>query len=87
MRKGRDIEMLIYLSAPPQALAREQLCFCKDMGPSLLQQVVERTRGCTSRQGVIEQGAAASIYIHEKNSKDGNKNVNVVIQSVMNRPW
>ena len=65
----------------------EQPCGSKDVGPCPPQQVVERTRGYTSRQGVKVQGGAPSIYVHETNSKDGKRDVNAIIQSVVNRRW
>ena len=65
----------------------EQPCGSNDVGPSPPRRVVKRTRDYTSRQGVKRQGAASSIYVHETNSKDGKRNVNAMIQNVVNRPW
>ena len=88
MGKGRGREVLIYPSAHPQRLARVWTAvYLLNVGPGPPQHGVEGTRGCTSLQRVEGQRAAPRIYVHETNIKDGKKCMNMIIRSVVDRPW
>ena len=53
-------------------------------GPDTESRGQEAAHPCMESKG---QGAAPPIYVHETNSKDGKRYMNVMIRGVVDRPW
>ena len=87
MRNGRGREVLIHSSAHPQALAHVWTpVYLLNMGAkssSAQSRGQEAARLCKELRG---KGAAPLIYVHETNSKNRKKYMNVVIRGVVDRP-
>lgn len=63
----------------------KQPCDFKNIGPSFFQQVVKKIKNYTFRQKIKKQKIATLIFIHKTNSKNGKKNVNAIINNMINK--